>query len=73
MVQNRSACGSPRLDARQELYTSLGSCGGGAPPDILRSPSDNEIAERFYARTGGRRRRKKKRWLNTKPAILRSA
>ena len=55
------------------MYTSLGSCGGGAPPDILRSPSDNEIAERFYARTGGRRRRKKKRWVNTKPAILRSS
>ena len=40
----------------------MGSCGG-APPDILRSPSDNEIAERFYARTGGgRRRRRKKRF-----------
>ena len=57
---SRSTTGSPRLGGRHE-FTSLGSCGG-APPDILRSPSDNEIAERFYARSGGgRRRRRKKR------------
>ena len=59
---SRSTAGSPRLGGRHE-FTSLGSCGG-APPDILRSPSDNEIAERFYARAGGGRRRRRKKRLD---------
>jgi hypothetical protein len=60
---------SPRIVGRHE-FTSLvsggyGGVGGGGgahpPPDILRTPSDNEIAERFFARSNRRKVRKKKR------------
>ncbi len=54
---------SPRVSCRD--FTSLISCNG-APPDVIMAPSDNEITDRYFARSGGGGKKRKKNGKNNK-------